>query len=161
MLAELAEGRKTIAELLQKPQIEEKIGNFTNAIDVLTLLIAIGYVRPSLPLENEVDRQKRTTEFNRAVMERARYGAELQAFASPVIGGGIGTNRIEQLFLLAYKRQIDPIPLVMEVLQASGQRLMKEERILEAEDEIKTELEERWQAFKSDRLPILEKWGVI
>jgi predicted O-methyltransferase YrrM len=161
LLAELAEGRKTIAELLQKPQIEEKIGNFTNAIDVLTLLIAIGYVRPSLPLENEVDRQKRTTEFNRAVMERARYGAELQAFASPVIGGGIGTNRIEQLFLLAYKRQIDPIPLVMEVLQASGQRLMKEERILEAEDEIKTELEERWQAFKSDRLPILEKWGVI
>ncbi len=161
LLTELAEGKKTIAELLQKREIEEKIGDFTNAIDVLTLLIAIGYVKPSLPLENELERQKRTTEFNAAVMERARYGAELQALASPVTGSGIVTNRVEQLFLLAYKRQVDPIPRILEVLQASGQRLMKEERVLETEAEVRAELEERWRMFKDTRLPILEKWGVV
>jgi SAM-dependent methyltransferase len=161
LLAELAEGKKTIPELLQKSHVGEKIGNFTNAIDVLTLLIAVGYVKPSLLLENEVGRQKRTAEFNAAVMERARYGAEMVALASPVIGSGISTNRIEQLFLLAHKRQIDPIPLILEVLQASGQRLIKEERVLETEEETKAELGERWQAFKDNRLPVLEKWGIV
>ena len=36
----------TIEKFLKKPQIKEKIENFTNAVDVLTLLIAVGYVKP-------------------------------------------------------------------------------------------------------------------
>ncbi|HHP7230094.1 MAG TPA: methyltransferase regulatory domain-containing protein [Xenococcaceae cyanobacterium] len=161
LVTELYSQALTIEELLEKPTIKENVENFTNALDVLTLLIAVGYVKPLLPEREEIARQDSIEKFNLAVLERSRYGSELKAIASPLIGSGVEINRLEQLFLLAYKRQIEPSQFVYEVLQRGGQKLKKEDKVLETEAETKTELQERWHYFKTNRLPILEKWLIV
>lgn len=150
----------TIEELLEKPTIKGKIANFVDATDVLSLLIAVGYVKPYLPIENEASRHSSIEKFNQAVLDRALYGAELKVLASPLIGSGIEIDRIEQMFLLAYKRQLDPIELVYDALKTARQTITKDGQIIKDEAEVKAELQERWHKFKTDRLPVLVKWAV-
>ena len=162
LMTELDGQALTIKELLDKPIIKEKVESFASIIEVLSLLIAVGYVRPVLPSsDNDIIRQTSIENFNQAVLDRSRYGSQLQALASPVVGSGIELNRLEQLFLLAYKRKLDPIQLVYDVLQTGGQRLRKNDQVLETEAETKEELQERWHDFKTNRMPVLEKWAIV
>lgn len=151
----------TIEELLERPTVKGKIANFVDATDVLSLLIALGYVKPYLPIKDEASRRSSIEKFNEAVLERSIYGAELKALASPLIGSGIEIDRIEQLFVLAYKRQIDPIEFVCEVLKSGGQTITKDGQIIKTEAEVKVELQERWHKFKTDLLPVLAKWQIV
>ncbi len=151
----------TVEELLAKPLIKEKLQNFTNAIDVLTLLIAVGYVKPFLPIKNPTSRQSSIEKFNSVVLERSRYGGELPSLISPLINNGVAVGRITQLFLLAYKRQVDPIDFIYDVLATGGQKLAKDNKLLETEAENKAEIETRWHEFKTHRLPIYQKLKIV
>ena len=93
-------------------------------------------------------------------MHKSRASNDLAYLASPVTGGGVQVNRFQQLFLLA-RHQGRKMPeewarFVWEHLQALGQRLTKEGKVLEAADENLAELTAQAQAFAEKQLPILK-----
>jgi hypothetical protein len=127
----------------------------------LTVLTAGGHAAPGLPLDGQDERRVRTDDFNAAVLERARFGGELQALASPVTGGGVPLGRFDQLFLLAHmKGDADPGGFAWSVLEAQGQRIVKDGRALESAEDNRAELRARAEAFHAGRLGVLRSLGV-
>ncbi|MFZ4602716.1 MAG: hypothetical protein ACOYM8_09680, partial [Caulobacterales bacterium] len=104
--------------------------------------------------------KKRTDALNAAIMRRARGSNDVNYLASPVIGEGVTVNRIGQLALLALKdgrkTAKDVSAHVWGVLNAQGQKLVKDGKAIEAAEENLTELNAQIEVFQRDNLPILK-----
>jgi len=104
--------------------------------------------------------KKRTDALNTAIMRRARGSNDVNYLASPVIGEGVTVNRIGQLALLALKdgrkTAKDVANHVWGVLNAQGQKLVKDGKALETAEENLAELQEQIEVFQRDNLPILK-----
>ncbi|ABC24627.1 conserved hypothetical protein (plasmid) [Rhodospirillum rubrum ATCC 11170] len=127
-------------------------------------LVAIsqGWVAPCPEAAGEGARRKATKRFNAAVLERARRSADLTVLASPVLGGGLGVDRIQQLFLLARaEKHPDPASFVWGILSSQGQRLVKEGKPLEDVDQNMAELRLRAQTFTDSFLPLYDRLGIV
>ncbi|MDR0439789.1 MAG: class I SAM-dependent methyltransferase [Candidatus Accumulibacter sp.] len=130
--------------------------------EAITLLVGANHLQPCPATEEENgQRHESAKRFNRAVMARARHSSDLQCLASPVTGGGIGVGRIQQLFLLALaENDEDPARFVWRILEAQDQRLVKDGRVLDGEEENVAELNESHTAFQK-RIPLLRNLGII
>jgi hypothetical protein len=97
---------------------------------------------------------------NRQFMQRARGSNDMAYLASPMTGGGVPVNRFQQLFLLALQSGLttpqDWTQMVWQLLQAQGQRLIHEGRMLESDEANRAELLRQAEKFQQDRLPILQ-----
>ncbi|MCW5721259.1 MAG: class I SAM-dependent methyltransferase [Devosia sp.] len=127
----------------------------------ILVLVGAGHLQPCpADAKGEGKRRESTKRFNLAVMEKARYSADLQFLASPVTGGGIAVDRFQQLFLLAQAQgDKDPAGFVWRVLDAQGQRIVKDGKALESVDDNLAELKDRYAAFEK-RLPTLKSLGI-
>ena len=115
----------------------------------------------ALPSSGEAERAERTGALNLAIMRRARKSADLACLASPVIGGGIGTDRIGQLFLLAAREKApDRARFVWDFLKIQGQKIVKDGKMLDTEEENVAELKERARLFVEKAAPILAMLGI-
>jgi hypothetical protein len=101
----------------------------------------------------------------RHLMTKARSSNDISFLASPVTGGGISVGRFEQLFLLALgqgkKQPAEWAQFVWGILQAQGQKLVKEGRTLETEEENLAELNEQARKFGEKQVPVLRALGVV
>ena len=134
--------------------------NFGQILQAVMVLSATGAVLP-VQDDNSIQKaRKRTERLNTHLMHKARSSNELSYLASPVSGGGITVPRFHQLFLLArqqgHKQPADWAQSVWGVLQAQGQRLLKEGKTLETAEEHLTELTQQAQSFADKQLPILK-----
>ena len=105
----------------------------------------------------------RSKALNTHLFSRARFSQDVVFLASPVIGGGVGVGRFQQLFLLA-RQTGRPQPeawaqFVWEILNAQGQRLVKEGKTFETPEENLAELQAQAKEF-AKRLPILQALGI-
>ena len=162
VLTALADGPMTARDLLERGVFGEM--QWGEISRMLTLLIGDGYLAPCLPQEGLADRTERCRLFNLAVAKRSEETETLQFFASPVTGGGIALDRLEQLFLLArsegHETPGDWADLAWRILAPQGQRLQKDGRILETAEENLSLLRVRATAFAARRLPLCETLGL-
>ena len=159
ILDALAAGPVTMRELIATKSIADL--GWARITQALAVLVGIGHVQPCLPAADEAKRTQRTRAFNAAVMKRAEGSADLQFLASPVTGGGVAADRIQQLFLAGLaKKGGDPVAHAWSVLAAQGQALLKDGQPLNGAESNLTELRQRFQAFAEKRLPVLKQLGV-
>jgi hypothetical protein len=107
-----------------------------------------------------LDAQSKTQRLNADILNRApASAAHTEYLASPVTGGGIPANRIVQLFLLARmqgkKTSKEWVQFTWQVLQAQGQRLLKDGAPLQSPEENIAEIERQASEFERLRLPVL------
>ena len=104
--------------------------------------------------------KKHTDKLNAHLIDKARGNGEISYLESPVTGGGVTVGRFQQLFLLTLsqgkKQPADLAAQVWQVLNVQGQKLVKEGKTLETDEQNLAELKERAQIFIEKSLPLLK-----
>ena len=104
--------------------------------------------------------KKATDKLNSCLMGKARGSGDISFLASPVTGGGVTVGRFQQLFLMVRaqgaKQPADWAHITWELLQAQGQRILKDGQTLQSPEENLAELNTQAQAFADKLLPILK-----
>jgi hypothetical protein len=104
--------------------------------------------------------KKHTDKLNTHLMLKARSSNDINILASPVTGGGIGVARFHQLFVLAmqqgWKKPEEWAVFVAQILAAQEQKIVKEGKALETQEEQLGELTTQAQEFSVKQLPILK-----
>jgi SAM-dependent methyltransferase len=159
-LVAMLDGRaKTVRELMANPSIANLGGPQLH--QALVVLLGQGKCHIALPSSGESERAKRANALNLAIMRRARESTDIAYLASPVIGGAIDMDRFGQLFLLAAREKApDHARFVWDLLKIQGQKLLKDGKVLETEEENLAELHERAQVFAEKAAPVLAMLGV-
>jgi hypothetical protein len=94
-------------------------------------------------------------------MRRARESTDIAYLASPVIGGAIDMDRIGQLFLLAAReRAPDRARFVWNILKIQDQKIVKDGKVLDTEEENLAGLAERAHLCAEKTAPVLAKLGI-
>jgi len=154
LLSKLDGGPKTIRELASDPHVAEL--GWQRTLQALTILVAQGHCLPALPVAGEGDRVKRVDAFNAAVIARARDNADRGFLASPVTGAGIAVDRMVQLYLLAAREKAqDRYRFVWDVFKAQGQKIVKDGKALETDEENLSEITERLKIFEQGQARVL------
>ncbi len=86
--------------------------------------------------------------------------------ASPILGGGIVVDRLEQLFISAIEADCrsskDQAKFVLEIFTQLGERLVSEDgNVLETEEDCMQRLLALQAKFNESRLPLLRRAKVI
>lgn len=85
---------------------------------------------------------------------------DISYLASPVTGAGVIVGRFQQLFLLALqqgkKKPEDWAAFVEKILVAQGQKIVKEGKALETQQEHLAELTSQANDFSMKQLPIVK-----
>jgi hypothetical protein len=155
----LADGPQTLRSLMKQPDLTQR--DFATILQALKILMATYHVTPALSPITERDRRAPVAELNQTILKRARFGADTQILASPVTASGIDVSRPEQLFLLAHRRQADPVKFVWSILQVQGEKLLKEGEVLKSPEANLTELQTQAKEFAEQRLPLFQRLGLV
>lgn len=158
MLDALAEGPKTLAELAAHPKTASL--GLARIQQAMTIMIGAGYAHPLAPEALQAKARKTAKAFNTAVMKRALTSADLVNLAVPAIGGALAVDRFCQLFLLAEQERAEPVRFAWDALLRIGQRIIKEGKALETEEDNLAELKSRFEAFQPQR-ELLRSLGVV
>ncbi|MFM2042504.1 MAG: hypothetical protein RLY86_1080 [Pseudomonadota bacterium] len=126
------------------------------AAAVLTALAAAGLAAPAA---GDAAGGPGTAALNRHILDRTRAGNTISVLASPVLGSGVETDRVERLFLLARQQGADPVAFAAETLALRGEGLLRDGRLITGAAATQAELTERLAAFTRDRLPVLTGLG--
>lgn len=148
----------TLAEIEQA--LQGKGVSFAQLREAITMYIGKGNVAAVQDDAAVQQARPRTTRLNQHLMELARASADISCLASPLTGGGIVVGRFEQLFLLAQSQnRTGPqawADFVWHILQAEGQRLVKDGKPLADSAENQAELLRQAQEFADKRWPVLK-----
>ena len=164
-ILDLMSDHKTISIQEIASKVQNKSINFAQVVQAAMVLVGSGHMA-SVQSEEQITKAKQTSaKLNKALIDRARFSAEITFLASPVTGGGIAVNRFQQLFLLTMrngkKQPQDWASEVWAVLSAQNQRLLKEGKTLESAEDNIQELERQANDFARKRLPILKALEVV
>jgi len=150
-------------------QIAGIVGNrslgLQQVLDAVMMLIGSGHAAPVQANADIEQGRAGSDALNRHLISLAAAHGDIEHLASPVTGGGVAADRIQQLFMLAVLEQQqtpdDIISFVWRLLCAQGKRLVKDGVRLEAEQENLDELSSLAQRFFVERLPLLQSLQVI
>jgi hypothetical protein len=161
-LADNSFAPKTLAELVSNPTLQGK--PLQQIMEALVLLVGAGHVHPTQDVETIKLVQSQCNALNNHLCKKARSSNDMNYLASPVIGGGVGVDQFQQLFLAALesgKQQPEEwAQLAFDSLNVQGRRLMKEGRVIETTEEKLALVVEQARVFAVNRLPILKALGV-
>ena len=141
-----------------------KVGiNLAQVAVAMAILTGMGHVAVAQDDETIAKAKPVTDKLNMHLVQRSRSRSESAFLASPVTGGGVSVERLEQL-LLAMRAQGRKTPAdwaqsVHDLLAAQGQKLVVGGKTLETPEENLAELNNR-AALLEKRLPILRSLGV-
>ncbi len=159
ILDRLAAGPATMKQLVSEKSVETL--GWARLREALALLVGSGQVQPCLPAHDEARRSQRTKAFNAAVLRRAEWSADINHLASPVTGGGLHLDRLEQMFLQALPQKgLDPVERAWALLSAQGQGIVKNGKLLEAAADNLDEIRLRLSSFTEKKLPVLRQLGI-
>lgn len=120
------------------------------------------------PVKDEADNPKvkrQTEKLNAWLMNKSRGGSDINYLASSVMGGGYSMTRFQQLFLLSKnqgkKHPVEWAQFVWQLLEAQGQKIIKDGKALDTAEENMAELTEQALAFAEKQLPILKALGIV
>jgi len=138
---------------------------------VLSQLVQAAMVLTGMSVLAEVQEESvqtiarlKTSKLNSHLMEKAQSSKEIHFLASPVTGGGVAVGRFAQLFLLARERghltAESCAKATWEILSSQNQRLIKEGKVLETEQDNLNEIKSQVMEFESKSLMILKSLGI-
>jgi SAM-dependent methyltransferase len=137
------------------------LGQVASALAIMTGTGALAVVQDDKVIAKA---KPAVDKLNGAIVSMARVRQDIPYLASPVTGGTIAANRLEQLLLLGRakggKTRADWAKFAWEVLKSQGQNLVREGNQLEGEEDNIAELVERAEALEK-RLPILKALGIV
>ena len=158
---------KTLAQLeqgLKGVEAGREI-SFAQILQVVMILSATGAILPVQEEEAIAKAKKSADRLNRHLMGKARMSNDLAYLASPVTGGGVTVHRFHQLFMLAklqgHKQPQDWAQYVWGILSMQGQRLIKEGKAMELDEENVQELVKQANEFETKYLPILKALEIV
>ncbi len=149
---------RTLGQLEQA--LKDKDVPFAQLMQAVMILTAAGHLAAVQDDAIVPKARKHTDKLNACLINKARSSGDIGYLASPVTGGGIAIGRFQQLFLLAIsqgaKEPAQWAQLVWQILQSQGQKIVKDGKTLEAQEENLTELTAQATAFAKKTLPILK-----
>lgn len=153
----------TLAQVEQA--MSEKGIALAHIIEAIMLLTHAGYVMAVQDKEVSKKAQKQVDAINQHAMTRARANTDLSYLASAVTGGAIGANRFEQLFMLAYKQGMKQpsewAAMVWQILNAQSQKIVKDGKPLENDEDNLAEITRQAEVFAQKRLAIMKALAII
>jgi SAM-dependent methyltransferase len=159
ILDELASDPRTLRQIMSEKRVSDL--GWVRLTQAMTVLVGSGHVQVALDLQGETERVRRARAFNAILMNLARATPDLQCLASPVTGNGIGVDRFQQLFLLARnEKNSDPPAFSWNIINSTGQKLIKDGVNLESPEENIAELRSRYSFFVEKMFPVLQKLGI-
>lgn len=146
-------GACLVADVLKDTAFE--IFDWRSRIEALILLVGFRLAQPCAQVPDEESRKERIGRFNAVVAKRGLTSTDWKIFASPVTGGGVKLNRLEQLFVSAlHHGAADPVEFVSVALQKLGEPVNRNATQ-------QTSLEEHYTQFQTTTLERLRALGVV
>lgn len=137
---------------------------FAQLLQAVMVLAGSGRVAPAQEDAAIAAARKTTAKLNAHLMSCARSSSDIAYLASPVIGGGLGVGRFQQLFLLAMsqgrKQPSEWALATWQILAAQGQRLVKDGKTIDRDEDNLAELDRQAKGFAEKTLPVLKALGV-
>lgn len=138
--------------------------SFAHVTEAASVLVGAGYACPAQSDATIEKAAPRCRALNWELLNRARSGDEIRYLASPVTGGGVLVQHVQQLFLLARangeKTPEDWARATWRQCAILGRRMVKDGRTLETADENIAELISLARSFAASYLPLLVALGV-
>jgi hypothetical protein len=154
---------RSIEEIASR--VKDKSIKFSQAVQAALVLIGVGHMATVQSEEQIHGAKQATANLNKALIEKARFGSDINFLASPVTGGGITVTRFQQLYLFSIQsgkhQPQDWANDVWNVLSAQKQRLLKEGKTLESAEDNIQELLKQANEFARKRLPILKALEIL
>jgi hypothetical protein len=149
-------------------EIEQKVAakgvSLKDLIQVVLVLAGRGVVYPAQGEKAAEGRKIHTDALNKLLLNQQKTSSNTEYLASPVTGGGIFVPKVQQLFLAEYllgKRSPDDLAIgAWKNLEAIGQKLIKDKRVLDDEVENLDELRSQAITFVDKQATILKNLGI-
>jgi len=136
-----------------------KLG-FGQLLQAILVLTGKGDLAAAQDDEQIADALPTTQRLNDTLLDKARGSSDISYLASPVTGGGVKIDRLQQLFSLARGQgQTTPeswAQFAWQILDSQGQRLLKDGIALATTVENVAELVMHAKEFAEMRLPVLK-----
>ncbi len=163
ILAAMA-GHKPISVAEIEKAVRSAGVSFAHLRQAIIILVGIGAIS-AVQDEAIINKAKKHSDkLNVYLMNKALLGVDLPYLVSPVIGGCIAANRMDQLFLLARsqgkKQPVEWAQFVWQVLLQSAHKMVKAGVTLETEAENLTELLAIANNFHQS-IPIYKALGIV
>jgi SAM-dependent methyltransferase len=133
---------------------------FPQLLEMVMLMIGAGHVSPVWNNQDSALANKTSKAINAHLQDKARGSGEIGYLASPLTGGGVPVDRFQQMFLkarhLGRKTPEEWASFCWETLVRHGQKIVKDGKALETDDENLAELLSRAQLFEKKQLPVLK-----
>lgn len=145
--------------------VKENGISFMQIVQVVMVMTGAGHL--ALVQDESVisKAQMQSDKLNAFLCNKARGSGDISYLASPVIGGGFGVNRFEQLSIMALKQGMKQpaewAQFVWQFLSSQGQKLLKEGKTLETAEENLTELLSQARIFAEKQLPVLRALQIV
>lgn len=140
-------------------------------VEAVKILFGLGHLTAAQEAGVIEDAKPATDRLNLWLLDKARGSGDIAHLASPVTGGGVVVPRIQQLFLTCCNEEsgVADVASLVEVcamfawkaLSSQGQRLMKDGKTLDTEEDNLDELRLQAEDFIATRLPVLRAIKVV
>lgn len=142
-------------------QIEESLNKtsltFQQILQAAIILIGTGNCAPVLEEAQIIKNVEKIDKINQFLQHHARGNNDINTLASPVTGGGVTVGRFQQLFLKALqngeKKPEEQAMFVWQLLKVQGQKLVKDGKTIEKEEDNIRELVQQSEVFNVKYLP--------
>lgn len=133
------------------------------ALRALLTLMGTGQVYACQPEPDQKSVHERARRFNYAIAQMALEDDHLHVLASPVTGAGIGNiGRSERLFLLATFDSVqDPVGFAWQRMRAIDAGLIRDGQTLQGDEANLAYLQEQYEVFRRDMLPVLGALKIV
>ncbi len=152
---------KTFREFMKKnPDVSQP-----NLEQLLIILAHTGAISPAQTEDAIRAVKPQCDALNKYFCKHAERASNINQLVSPVLGGGVGANRFDQLFVSAMangKKSADAIAEeIWGTLRAQGQQIVKQGKVLETPEENLDECKNMAREFLDKRLPIFKALQVV
>ena len=138
--------------------------NFRQILDMLIILCGMDCVVCSYSLDAIEKSNASCERLNDYILSKAKSNSNINFLASPVTGGAINVNRLDQLFISSIRAGSDQISdwaqYAWEIMSLQGQ-IIKNGKTLSSYEENLNEVANCAQDFAKEKLPILKALRVV
>lgn len=133
--------------------------NISQIVQALCIYLERGHVGVTQDRNLAARARPHCEKLNGFAMDIAQDSGDMPWMASPLLGGAVNVSRFEQLFMramrLGAKDAAGMAAHVLETLGNANQRMTREGKPIESDEESLAELTSQAQAFLEKRLPVL------
>jgi hypothetical protein len=134
-------------------------------VNAVGVMLGMGAIVPVQDDKTITRAKPRTDKLNAELMSRAHHSTDVTHLASPVTGGGVSVNRVDQLFLAARnsgrKTTDEWADYIWAVFAPLGHKLIKDGATLATAEENLVELKRLAKLFNEKYIPLHKALGII